>query len=54
MKIAVIGTGMVGDAIGSKLVELGHEVIMGSRNSQNEKLKSFEEKHKGKAKTGTF
>lgn len=37
MKIGVIGTGMVGNAIGTKLVELGHEVKMGSRTANNEK-----------------
>jgi len=54
MKIAVLGTGMVGDTIGSKLVELGHSVKMGSRNSGNEKGKAFSDKHKGKASAGTF
>jgi predicted dinucleotide-binding enzyme len=34
MKIAVLGTGNVGDTIGSKLVELGHSVRMGSRTSE--------------------
>ncbi|MGH2424807.1 MAG: NAD(P)-binding domain-containing protein [bacterium] len=28
MKIGVLGTGMVGPTIGTKLVELGHEVIV--------------------------
>jgi hypothetical protein len=37
MKIAVLGTGMVGDAIASKLIQLGHEVMMGSRTANNEK-----------------
>ena len=37
MKIGVLGTGMVGQAIGAKLVELGHEVTMGSRSAGNEK-----------------
>jgi predicted dinucleotide-binding enzyme len=32
MKIGVLGTGMVGNAIASKLVALGHEVMMGSRS----------------------
>ena len=36
MKIGVLGTGMVGQAIATKLVELGHEVRMGSRTSGNE------------------
>ena len=39
MKIAIFGTGMVGDTIGSKLVELGHNIMMGSRTSDNEKAK---------------
>ena len=32
MKIAIIGTGNVGRTIASKLAELNHEVIMGTRN----------------------
>lgn len=54
MKIAVLGTGMVGDTIGSKLIELGHNVIMGSRTNNNEKAKAFVAKHNGKASAGTF
>jgi 8-hydroxy-5-deazaflavin:NADPH oxidoreductase len=54
MKIAVLGTGSVGDTIGSKLVELGHSVMMGSRTANNEKAKTFVDKHKGKASAGTF
>lgn len=54
MKIGVLGTGMVGDAIGSRLVELGHEVKMGSRTADNEKAKAFVAKHAGKASAGTF
>lgn len=54
MKIAVFGTGNVGDTIASKLVELGHQVMMGSRTSNNEKALAFVNKHQGKAKAGTF
>lgn len=36
MKVGVLGTGMVGEAIASKLVSLGHEVTMGSRTADNE------------------
>jgi hypothetical protein len=53
-KIAVLGTGNVGDAIGSKLIELGHHVMMGSRTADNEKAKAFVAKHNGQAKVGTF
>jgi predicted dinucleotide-binding enzyme len=37
MRVGVIGTGVVGQTLGSKLVELGHEVKMGSRRADNEK-----------------
>jgi len=32
MKIGIIGTGMVGQALAAKLSELGHEVVIGTRN----------------------
>jgi predicted dinucleotide-binding enzyme len=35
MRIAVLGTGVVGRAIGTRLVGLGHEVMMGSRTPDN-------------------
>ena len=54
MKIAVLGTGNVGDTIGSKLIELNHQVMMGSRTVDNEKAKAFVAKHNGKASAGTF
>ena len=54
MQIAVLGTGNVGDTIGSKLIELGHSVMMGSRTADNEKAKAFVAKHNGKATAGTF
>jgi predicted dinucleotide-binding enzyme len=34
MKVGIIGTGMVGQAIGGKLVELGHDVMFGTRDVQ--------------------
>lgn len=54
MKIAVLGTGNVGQTIGSRLIELGHQVMMGSRTSSNEKALGFAEKHAGKGSAGTF
>ncbi len=33
MKIAIIGSGIVGQTIGTKLVSLGHEVILGTRDA---------------------
>ena len=35
MEIGVLGTGMVGQTIGSKLVQLGHQVMLGSRTAAN-------------------
>ncbi len=35
MKIGVLGTGITGQTVASKLVELGHEVMMGSRQEAN-------------------
>ena len=54
MKIAVMGTGNVGDSIGSKLIEVGHTVMMGSRTADNEKARAFVAKHGGKASAGIF
>ena len=52
--IAVLGTGDVGNTIGSKLVELGYSVAMGSRTNNNDKALAFVAKYKDKARTGTF
>ena len=54
MRTAVLGTGMVGDTIGSRLIELGHQVMMGSRSASNEKALAFVAKHPGKATAGTY
>jgi predicted dinucleotide-binding enzyme len=54
MKIAILGTGNVGDTIGSKLIELGHQVMMGSRTENNEKAMTFVSKHSSNASAGTF
>jgi 8-hydroxy-5-deazaflavin:NADPH oxidoreductase len=35
MKIGILGTGMVGKTLGTKLVSLGHEVKMGSREAKS-------------------
>lgn len=54
MRIAVFGTGTVGDTIGSRLIDLGHSVMMGSRTTNNEKALAFIAKHKSNASAGTF
>ena len=41
MRIGVLGTGMVGQALASRLVETGHDVVMGSRDAANEKAAAW-------------
>jgi NADP oxidoreductase coenzyme F420-dependent len=54
MKIGVLGTGMVGNAIASKLVALGHEVMMGSRTSDNAKAQTWAKTAGARGRVGTF
>lgn len=54
MKIGVLGTGMVGKTIGTKLVALGHEVKMGSRSAQNADAVAFAKEAGVRASAGTF
>jgi 8-hydroxy-5-deazaflavin:NADPH oxidoreductase len=54
MKIGILGTGMVGNTIASKLVALGHEVMMGSRTANNEKARAWVAQAGGHAHAGTF
>jgi predicted dinucleotide-binding enzyme len=54
MKIAILGTGMVGQTIAKKLVQLGHDVRMGSRSAKNEAVLAFVKEAGGKASAGTF
>jgi predicted dinucleotide-binding enzyme len=35
MKIGILGTGMVGQTIAEKVLQLGHEVMIGTRNKEN-------------------
>jgi len=37
MRIGILGTGIVGQTIGSRLVQLGHDVKLGARSATNEK-----------------
>jgi hypothetical protein len=54
MRIGVLGTGMVGNTLATKLAELGHEVRMGSRDASNEKAVAWAESAGERASTGTF
>jgi hypothetical protein len=52
--IAILGTGMVGDSIGTKLVSLGYKVKMGSRTVDNEKAVAWTLRNGEHASNGTF
>ncbi|MDR6845827.1 NAD(P)-binding domain-containing protein [Flavobacterium granuli] len=54
MKIAILGTGAVGTTIATKLIELGHQVMIGSRSKTNEKAIEFVNKFDKNASNGTF
>lgn len=54
MRIGVLGTGMVGRAIATKLVALGHEVMMGSRTPDNEQAAEWVASAGAGASQGTF
>jgi predicted dinucleotide-binding enzyme len=53
-KIAVLGTGMVGNALATKLVRIGHPVMMGSRTASNEAAEKWLRSAGGNAQSGTF
>jgi predicted dinucleotide-binding enzyme len=54
MKIAILGTGMVGTTIATKLLTLGHEVKMGSRTADNAKAAAWVAANGSKASRGTY
>jgi len=54
MRIGVLGTGVVGSRLGTKLVLLGNEVMMGSRAASNPKAVEWVKANGSKASAGTF
>ena len=54
MRVAVLGTGGVGRAIAGKLLELGHEVTMGSRSAGGEALAEWLAQAGAEARGGAF
>ncbi len=45
MRIAVIGTGMVGQALAGRLAELGHDVVVGTRDVQQTLARTEPDSH---------
>ncbi len=54
MKIAVIGTGRVGGALGSRWSAAGHDVVFGSRDPDQEKTRELIENCAGAARAATI
>jgi len=54
MKIGVLGTGVVGEAIATALINNGHHVMMSSRRASNEKTAAWKKNAGKNAFTGTF
>lgn len=54
MKFGVLGTGMVGTTLASRLVALGHEVMMGAREAANVKAGEWAAKAGKGASSSTF
>jgi hypothetical protein len=52
VKIAMLGAGQVGRTLGSALIALGHEVVMGSRTGENPEAEAWAAESGGS--TGTF
>lgn len=52
--IGVLGTGMVGSTIASKMIQLGYSVKMGSRSATNEKAVAWAASSGSAASHGTF
>lgn len=54
MKIGILGSGDVGQALGTGLAKLGHEVKLGTRSPESDKLKAWLARSGGKTSVGTF
>jgi predicted dinucleotide-binding enzyme len=54
MRIGLLGTGVVGTTLATKLVDLGHDVRMGARDAANEKAAEWASSVGGSASHGTF
>jgi predicted dinucleotide-binding enzyme len=54
VKIGILGSGDVGQALGRGFARHGHDVCVGSRTPQSEKLQAWLKETPGKASTGTF
>jgi predicted dinucleotide-binding enzyme len=54
MRIGILGTGVVGKTLATRLTKLGHEVRMGSRTAGGDKARGWVKESGGKSSEGSF
>ena len=54
MNVGILGSGDVGQSLGSGFVSRGHSVKLGAREASNEKTAAWAARHPGKGSAGTF
>jgi len=54
MRIGILGTGVVGKTLATRLTKLGHEVRLGSRTAGGDKASAWVKESGGKASEGSF
>jgi 8-hydroxy-5-deazaflavin:NADPH oxidoreductase len=54
MHIGILGTGVVGQTLGARLTQLGHDVMLGSRTATNEKAAKWVSENSPRGTQGTF
>jgi predicted dinucleotide-binding enzyme len=54
MKIGILGTGMVGSTLATRLVKISHQIMMGSRTANSNAGQQWLRSVGGKAQIGTF
>jgi predicted dinucleotide-binding enzyme len=54
LKVGILGSGNVGQALGTGFATLGHEVTIGSREPESDKLRAWAARAGQRASTGSF
>lgn len=54
MKAGILGPGDVGKALGKRFIKYGHQVLMGSRSPESDKVQSWVQQEGEPASAGTY